>query len=113
VSLADLVGVSLAARNLILLGDQMQLEQPIQGAHRETGTSALQYYLQEHATIPPELGIFLDRSFRMHPDVCRFIPKQFTKAMTSVSETALQRISLNSSAPWLIKSRNSIHSGGA
>ena len=47
VTLANLVGVSLAARNLILLGDQMQLEQPIQGTHPgETGTSALQYYLQ-------------------------------------------------------------------
>ena len=100
VSLADLVGVSLAARNLILLGDQMQLEQPIQGAHPgEAGTSALLYYLQEHATIPPELGIFLDRSFRMHPDVCRFISETVYEArLTSVSETALQRISLKSSA---------------
>jgi hypothetical protein len=49
----------------------MQLEQPIQGTHPgETGTSALQYYLQDHATVPPELGIFLDRSFRMHPALC-------------------------------------------
>ena len=94
VSLANLVGVSLAARNLILLGDQMQLEQPIQGTHPgETGTSALQYYLQDHATVPPELGIFLDRSFRMHPEICRFISDTvYEGRLESVPEAALQRI---------------------
>ena len=94
VSLANLVGVSLAARNLILLGDQMQLEQPIQGTHPgEIGTSALQYYLQDHATVPPELGIFLDRSFRMHPEICRFISDTvYEGRLESVSEAALQRI---------------------
>ena len=94
VSLANLVGVSLAARNLILLGDQMQLEQPIQGTHPgETGTSALQYYLQDHATVPPELGIFLDRSFRMHPEICRFISDTvYEGRLESVPEAAQQRI---------------------
>lgn len=74
VSLANLVGVARSARNLVLLGDQMQLGQPIQGVHPgESGLSVLDYYLQDHATIPPDLGIFLDTSWRMHPDVCRFI----------------------------------------
>jgi len=25
------------------------------------------------ATVPPEMGVFLDRTRRMHPDVCRFV----------------------------------------
>lgn len=74
VSVANLVAVAPSARNLILLGDQMQLGQPIQGSHPgESGLSVLDYYLGKHATIPDELGLFLDTSWRMHPEVCRFI----------------------------------------
>ncbi len=74
VSVANLVGVAPSASNLILLGDQMQLGQPIQGSHPgESGLSVLDYYLEDHATIPDSLGLFLDTSWRMHPDVCRFI----------------------------------------
>ncbi|PWQ88157.1 hypothetical protein DKX15_20740, partial [Enterococcus faecium] len=28
-----------------------------------------------HHTLPPERGYFLDRSYRMHPDVCRAVSK--------------------------------------
>ena len=48
--------------------------QPIQGAHPgESGHSALQFLLKDHATVPSERGVFLDVTRRMHPDVCRFI----------------------------------------
>ena len=74
VSLANLAGMSRCTRNVILMGDQMQLEQPIQGSHPgESGMSVLNYYLMGHATIPEKLGLFLGTSFRMHPDVCQFI----------------------------------------
>ena len=33
VSLANIVAMGVAARNLVLVGDQMQLAQPIQGDH--------------------------------------------------------------------------------
>ncbi len=73
-SLANLVASSRCANNLILLGDQMQLEQPTKGSHPgESGLSCLQYFIQEKATIPPELGIFLSETHRLHPDVCSFI----------------------------------------
>jgi len=52
VSVANLVAMGPAAKNLVLLGDQMQLGQPIQGSHPgESGRSTLEYLLQEHATI--------------------------------------------------------------
>jgi predicted RecB family nuclease len=74
VSLANLVGMSPCAKNLVLLGDQMQLGQPIQGSHPgESGQSALEYLLQDHRTIPEHLGVFLATTWRLHPDLCRFI----------------------------------------
>jgi uncharacterized protein len=74
VSVANLLGMAPSARNIILVGDQMQLSQPIKGSHPgESGTSTLEYLLQGHATIPDDLGIFLGETWRMHPEVCRFI----------------------------------------
>ena len=73
-SLANFVAIARCASNIVLMGDQMQLEQPIQATHPgESGQSALGYYLDGKATIPPDLGIFLDTSYRMHPSICRFI----------------------------------------
>lgn len=74
VSLANLVAMSTCAKNLVLLGDQMQLGQPIQGVHPgESGQSTLEYLLQGEATISEDRGIFLNDTWRMHPDVCHFI----------------------------------------
>ena len=74
VSVANLVAMGPAAKNLVLLGDQMQLGQPIQGSHPgESGRSTLEYLLQEHATIPADFGIFLPRTWRLHPKLCHFI----------------------------------------
>ena len=39
--------------------------------------SVLEYYLKGHATIPPEQGIFLETTWRMHPKVCKFISETF------------------------------------
>jgi uncharacterized protein len=78
VSLANVVATATSARNIALIGDQMQLAQPTQGIHPgESGCSALEYALKNVATVPPSLGIFLDNTRRMHPDVCRFISDAF------------------------------------
>lgn len=74
VALGNLVAVAGAARNIILVGDQMQLSQPVQGVHPgDTGLSSLEYLLQGRATVPPERGILLNESWRMHPSLCNFI----------------------------------------
>lgn len=74
VALANLVAMSTCAKNIVLLGDQMQLGQPIQGVHPgESGLSTLEYLLQGEATIADSRGVFLKDTWRMHPDVCRFI----------------------------------------
>jgi len=72
VALANLTAVSGAAKNIILMGDQMQLEQPIQGSHPgKAGESALEFMLRGYAVIPNDQGVFLERTYRMHPDVCQ------------------------------------------
>lgn len=74
VGLANVVAMGIAAHNIVLVGDQMQLAQPIQGTHpRGSGVSALQHLLQDHATVPPERGVFLSETRRMHPDLCAFV----------------------------------------
>ena len=48
VSLGNLVAMAAAAKSIVLVGDQMQLAQPIQGAHpRDSGRSALDHLLEE------------------------------------------------------------------
>ena len=74
VSLADALAVGTSARNVILLGDPLQLAQVSQGVHPEgTGVSVLEHLLGNSPTVPEDRGLFLERSFRMHPDVCAFI----------------------------------------
>jgi predicted RecB family nuclease len=74
VSLGNLAAMGTSAKNIVLLGDQMQLGQPVQGVHPgDSGLSTLDYLLQGKATVPPEMGIFLPKTWRMHPDVCGFI----------------------------------------
>jgi predicted RecB family nuclease len=73
-SLADALAVGTAARNLVLLGDPLQLAQVSQGVHPGgTSCSVLEHLLGDDATVPPDRGLFLERTRRMHPEVCRFV----------------------------------------
>ncbi|MGH7737425.1 MAG: TM0106 family RecB-like putative nuclease [Candidatus Tyrphobacter sp.] len=74
VSLANAVACAPCARNVILLGDPMQLAQVSSGAHPPgLRVSVLEHLLGDRATVAPERGVFLDRSHRMHPAICSFI----------------------------------------
>nr|MBA2474354.1 TM0106 family RecB-like putative nuclease [Actinomycetota bacterium] len=74
VSLADALAMGTCARNLVLLGDPQQLAQVSQGTHpRGVGASVLEHLLDGEETIPPERGLFLGVTWRMHPDVCGFV----------------------------------------
>ena len=78
VSLANVVAAGQSARNIVLIGDQMQLAQVVQGSHPgESGMSALEYLLHGHQTIPADMGILLDRSYRMAPSICQFISDSY------------------------------------
>jgi uncharacterized protein len=74
VSLADALAMAQAAHSVVLLGDPQQLAQVTQGTHPPgVGVSVLEHLLADAPTIPPTRGVFLDRTWRMHPDVCRFV----------------------------------------
>jgi len=108
-SLANAVGVGLSAGNLVLVGDQMQLAQPIQGSHPgDSGQSALEYYLNGLATIPEHLGVFLDTTWRMHPDVSGFISEAiYENRVKAHPGTANQRV-LHSKNAKLVTQRTGI-----
>jgi uncharacterized protein len=77
-SLANVLAVSQAADALVLLGDPRQLDQPMKGSHPEgTDTSALDHVLQGARTISAEQGLFLDETWRLHPEICAFTSEQF------------------------------------
>ena len=78
VSLANLVAMSNAADNLVLIGDPRQLPQVLQGAHpHPANLSCLDWMLGEGRNVDPAHGIFLPETWRMHPDLCTYISSQF------------------------------------
>ncbi len=80
-ALANLAAISGAARSIVLLGDPNQLAQVTQGIHPDgAGASALGHVLGSASTIPPDRGIFLDRTFRLHPAVNAFVSEAFYEA---------------------------------
>jgi uncharacterized protein len=121
VPLANAVAMARCAKNLILLGDQMQLEQPVQGSHPgDAGLSALQYALKDtgaslpdspvfHAVVPSEYGLFLGESRRMHPAVCRFISESmYESRLQSNPDCGRQKIAIPPGAHGLITSESGI-----
>lgn len=73
-SLAHTIAASRAASRLLLLGDPQQLPQVSKGSHPEpVGTSALEWLVQGNHTMPPDLGYFLSRSWRMHSHLTRHV----------------------------------------
>jgi uncharacterized protein len=77
-SLANVVAMGGAARSLVLLGDPNQLPQVTKGTHPEgAGASALDHVLGELATVPPDRGLFLAQTWRLHPEICSYISAAF------------------------------------
>ena len=77
-SLANVLAIAPAVRNVVLLGDPQQLEQPQQGSHPEgADASALEHLLQGRKTIPDDHGLFLPETWRLHPKICEFTSELF------------------------------------
>jgi uncharacterized protein len=92
VALADALAMGTAAKNLILLGDPLQLAQVSQGVHPPgSGASVLEHLLGEAPTIPEDRGIFLEKSYRMHPNVCVFISEIVYAGRLHSDESAARR----------------------
>ncbi len=94
VALPNLLAMTNCADNVVLLGDQMQLEQPIKASHPgESGNSILLYLTNGQKTLPPHFGVFLNKTYRMHPAICAFISSEFYEGrLNSIPETSKQKI---------------------
>jgi uncharacterized protein len=99
-SLANVLAVSQAGSTLVLLGDPQQLEQPTQGSHPDgTGVSALDHLLRGQKTVAPEQGLFLEKTWRLHPDITAFNSELFYEGKLDSEKTCgLQRT--NSAGPF-------------
>ena len=92
VALANLIAMSQATCNLVLMGDQRQLGQPTKGTHpAESGLSALDYNLGDTAAVDPEHGVFLGTTYRMHPLVNKLISKHVYNSQLIAADVTLTR----------------------
>jgi uncharacterized protein len=92
--LASVVAISSAAKSLVLLGDPNQLPQVSQGTHPDgAGVSALEHVLAGDQTLRPDQGLFLETTWRLHPDVCAFTSEVFYEGrLKPEAQNANQRI---------------------
>ena len=102
-ALADALASANSARNLILLGDPLQLAQVSQAEHPGgSGASVLEHVLGEHATMPASEGVFLTVTRRMHPSICAFISNQIYEGrLTSHPSCANQSTQFGTGLRWL------------
>jgi uncharacterized protein len=105
VALADALAMATNAENVILLGDPLQLAHVSVGAHPDgAGASVLEHLLADEraaggvrGTLPDDRGVFLDRTFRMHPALCDFVSAMvYEGRLCAAASCARQRID----APW-------------
>ena len=77
-SLADALAASPCAASLVLLGDPQQLDQPLQGTHPPGAErSVLAHLLDGERVMPDGLGLFLDGSWRLHPEISAYTSEVF------------------------------------
>lgn len=121
VSLANAIAMARCGQNLVLLGDQMQLEQPIQGTHPgDAGLSSLQYALKDlrlsrddapvfYPVVPSDYGLFLGETRRMHPSICKFISESIYEGrLNSHPDCAKQRIALPEGNGVLVRKESGV-----
>jgi uncharacterized protein len=97
VALANVVAMATSSKNLVLVGDQMQLSQPMRAKHvGYARKSSLDFILEDKDTIPPEKGIFLNTTRRLNENLCRFISDSFYDSrLTSHAITKTRSVKLN------------------
>jgi len=99
-SLAHTLGAARCARNLVLLGDPQQLVQPQRAAHPEGAeVAALVHLLDGRQTLPDERGLFLDVTWRLHPDICAFTSELYYEGRLR-SRPGLERQALTGDTPF-------------
>jgi predicted RecB family nuclease len=98
-ALAGAVAAGRCATSLVLLGDPQQLPQVNQASHPGgSDASVLGHVLAGEDVIRPDRGVLLDVSWRMHPDVCRFVSERSYGGILR-SRPECERRSISASGP--------------
>ena len=99
ISLANVLAASGAAESVVLLGDPRQLEQPTQGVHPPgTGVAALEHLVGAD-TLAADRGLFLEETWRLHPDLCAFTSELYYEGKLH-SRPELARQSIDAPDPF-------------
>jgi len=97
-SLGKTLAVSMAGARLLLLGDPAQLPQVSQGTHAEPiDQSALGWLTGDADLLPPDLGYFLETTWRMHPRLTQAVSQlsyagQLTTELAVTSTRTLEGV---------------------
>ena len=100
-ALAQALAAGRAARNLLLLGDPQQLEQPTRGGHQDGADVAALVHLlgPDQVTLGAERGLFLDRTYRLHPSICAFTSDAYYEGRL-LSAPGRERQSIEGASPF-------------
>ena len=115
ISLANVAAMARSTESFVLLGDPQQLDQPLRGTHPPGAErSALAHILDDAATMPSDRGLFLETTWRLHPDLSEYTSEVFydgrlaaeaglagqrlTKANLSVDGTGLRLLDVPTTA---------------
>lgn len=109
-SLANTLVAGSAAKKILLLGDPQQLGQVSQAAHEyPVDISALSHILGEEKTISDSFGYFLEKTYRMHPEITKRVSKlQYENRL--IADPVTEQRWLDGTAPGVIPVKMN-HSG--
>jgi hypothetical protein len=92
-SLANAVALGTCARSIVLIGDPNQLPMVTQGVQPGgAAASALEHLVGGADTMPPERGLFLETSRRMHPQINAFISPAFYGGLLETHPDTARRV---------------------
>jgi len=87
VPLVTTLATTLSTKNLILIGDPKQLPQVKKGQQpNKNDFSTLQYLIGEKNVVSEDKGIFLDTTFRLHPEINDVISTYFYDKLLKVHD---------------------------
>jgi uncharacterized protein len=92
IALADALAMATCAANVVLLGDPSQLPQVSRGALPPgVRASVLEHVLGDAVTVPRDRGLFLERTWRLRPELCRFVSDEFYESRLAPEDVCARR----------------------
>ncbi|MFM9128692.1 MAG: AAA domain-containing protein, partial [Candidatus Limnocylindrus sp.] len=95
-ALADLIAISRCAKKIIRLGDPQQLPMVTQAHHPAgpSGLSSINHWIGDGdiQTVDQRAGVFLERTYRLHPAIADFIGDTFYEGRLQIADPAQENL---------------------